>query len=377
MYRIAGRLQNYAWGIKGGLAPWRADTDGNDKPDAELWFGAHPNGPSNLVDQPADPGSTSPRTLRDVVDPNQVTLLVKLLAAARPLSIQIHPAAPQAERMFAAQQADPSLPKLLADSLAKTEMLIAVKPFSVLQGMRDSRLAESILRCVGGAAIPAADLLAADDVSGTIRYLLALSPEQHGELSPKLPAAAAAAGLNSGGVEALQLVADDFPGDPGVLVSALLDQRVLAEGQAVYVPAGVVHAYVCGTGVEVMASSDNVLRLGLTPKAVAVDPALEAMQPDLEPHRLSPEAIKLPAGGTVREYRPHGAPFEVEWLTDGQLRAASGRYRLVLAVAGSATVAAGGTDINLETGQAVAILATEPDVMIRATGSVFVATDVQ
>ena len=87
--------------------------------------------------------------LTDFVSAEDAPVLVKLLAAARPLSIQIHPPSDQAERNFAAQQADPSLPKLLADGLAKTEMLIAVRPFSVLQGMREPQLAAAILRQVG------------------------------------------------------------------------------------------------------------------------------------------------------------------------------------------------------------------------------------
>ena len=98
------------------------------------------NGPSPLADGAGE--------LTDFVSAEDAPVLVKLLAAARPLSIQIHPPSDQAERNFAAQQADPSLPKLLADGLAKTEMLIAVRPF-VLQGMREPQLAAAILRQVG------------------------------------------------------------------------------------------------------------------------------------------------------------------------------------------------------------------------------------
>ncbi len=376
MNRISGHLQTYAWGVPGGLAPWRQDAGAATAnaaagaPEAELWFGAHVNGPSELVDDPA-------QTLRQAVDPSEVPLLVKLLAAARPLSIQIHPPTDQAERSFAAQEQDSTLPKLLADPLAKTEMLIAVEPFSVLQGFRDAELSAAILQHVGGAADAAAQRLLRGDVLGAIRYLLELSADELGPLCDRLPEAAVAAGLSSDAVDALKMVVRDYPGDPGVLVAALLDQRVLARGDAVYVPAGVVHAYVAGIGVEVMTASDNVLRLGLTPKAIAVDHALAALDPYLHPQPMQPEPAALQDGGTIRSYAPNGAPFTVEWVECGSVSAETGHYRLVLAVDGSTTVDADSEIKHLAQGQAAAILASEPSVRISTDGSAFIATDAQ
>lgn len=369
MYRIAGFLQNYAWGIPGGLAAWRGGTDefagGDPAPEAELWYGAHVNGPSALVDQDG--------VLTDVVSAADAPVLVKLLAAARPLSIQIHPPTDQAQRNFAAQEADPSLPKLLADGLAKTEMLIAVRPFSVLQGMRDAALAAAILRGVGGSAAAAADLVEASDPKAAIRYLLAIDPVELADLTPRVPSAAAAAGLSPAGVEALATVTSNYPGDPGVLVAVLMDQRVLNEGEAVYVPAGVVHAYVRGTGVEVMTSSDNVLRLGLTPKTIAVDEALDALNPALAPQPMSGDPVTLPSGGQHRHYAPAGAPFVVDWIGDGSFTSEGGQYRLVLAVSSLVTVAVGDSEIVLEQGQGVAVLATEPDLQLTTTGAAVIA----
>lgn len=371
MYRIAGYLQNYAWGIPGGLAAWRGGSDEvappgeSPAPEAELWYGAHVNGPSPLID-----GSGG---LTDVLSPLDAPVLVKLLAAARPLSIQIHPPTEQAQRDFAAQESDPSLPKLLADGLAKTEMLIAVRPFSVLQGMRDPALAAAILRQIGGAAAAGADLVEAGDPKAAIRHLLAIDPAELAELTDRVPSAAAAAGLRPAGVEALATVVRNYPGDPGVLVAVLMDQRVLAEGEAVFVPAGVVHAYVSGTGVEVMTASDNVLRLGLTPKAIAVDEALEALDPDLTPQPMSGEPATLPTGGVHRHYAPPGAPFVVDWIGDGSFTAEAGRYRLVLAVSSSVTVAVDGVEVVLAQGQAAAVLASEGDLQLATTGAAVVA----
>ncbi len=362
MYRISGKLQQYAWGIPGGLAAWH--DGGHEGPEAELWYGAHTNGPSPLVDTPG-------RTLADVVDDGSVPLLVKLLAAARPLSIQIHPPSDQAVARFAQQQADPSLPVLLADPLAKTEMLIALYPFSVLQGLREPKLAARILEGLGGTAATAAQPLLAGDVKAAIRILLGIPTDELAILDQRVATVAAAAGLGPSGVEALTIVARDYPGDPGVLVAAIMDQLVMTEGEAVYVEAGVVHAYVSGTGVEVMTASDNVLRLGLTPKVVAVDEALAALAPQLTPQLMEPEAVPLTGGGTLRHYEPAGAPFDVQWLTSGNTGYASGRYRLVLAVSGS-TVVQGDETITLSPGQAAAVLADEAKIDVNTTGGAFI-----
>ena len=371
MYQITGYLQNYAWGIPGGLAAWRGGVDElapagqSAEPEAELWYGAHVNGPSPLV------GAEG--SLLDEVSAADAPVLVKLLAAARPLSIQIHPPTEQAERDFAAQQADPALPKLLADGLAKTEMLIAVRPFSVLQGLRNPQLAASILRQLGGPADAAADLVASGDPKTAIRFLLAIDAAELAELTDRVPSAAATVGLGPAGVEALATVARNYPGDPGVLVAVLMDHRVLAEGEAVFVPAGVVHAYVSGTGVEVMTASDNVLRLGLTPKTIAVDEALAALDPDLKPRPMTGEPKQLPTGGVHRHYAPPGAPFTVDWIGDGSFTAASGDYRLVLAVSSSVTVVVDGMETVLSQGRAAAVLASEGDVVLTTTGAAVVA----
>lgn len=372
MHRIAGHLQTYAWGVPGGLRDWQSAADlglaDATRPEAELWFGAHPNGPSPLVD-PHVSG-----TLRDAVDPEQAPVLVKLLAAARPLSIQIHPSAALAEQIFAAQEA-PAMPTLLADTLAKTEMLIALRPFSVLQGLRAPELAAAILAAVGEPAMRASELVNQGDPAGAIRSLLAIPADQLPALTANLPAAAQSAGLNASGVKALELVAGDYPGDPGVLVAALLDHQILAAGEAVYVPAGVVHAYIEGTGVEVMTSSDNVLRLGLTPKVVAVDEALAALDLSLRPVRLSPEPVLTTDGGTTATYAPAGAPFTVQRVSAGTVSASGGRYRLVLAVDGACDVTCGDQAFVLERGQAATVLAAEPAVEVVTAGTAFITAE--
>lgn len=371
MYRIHGHLQDYPWGVAGGLRSWldpgQSAVADPSRPEAELWYGAHQNGPSPIV-------GAHGTTLRDEVDPTRVPLLVKLLAAARPLSIQIHPPKEQAVAGFSAQQRDPSLPRLLSDSAAKIEMLIAMKPFSALAGLREPDLAADILTRVGGPAVDAAAELRAGRPKNAIAGLLAIPSERLRAVDSQLPAAAAAAGLDAHGVSALAAVAANYPGDPGVLVAVLLEHHQLVPGEAVYLPAGVVHAYIAGTGLEVMTASDNVLRVGLTNKTVAVDQALLALRPDADPQQLRPPLIDLASGGHVRQYTPVGSPFDVTAICGGTIEFAEPVYRLVLAVTGQATVSVAGRQVRLAAGEAAAVMDDDGPITVSASADAFVAS---
>ncbi len=346
--------------------PWVAASSevDADQPQAELWFGAHVNGPSPLT--------TDATTLRDSVDPAQAPVLVKLLAAGSPLSIQIHPPADQAQASFAEQQADPSAPKLLSDDKAKTEMLIAVEPFAVFSGFRDSNEAAQVLRATAEGLDSIADDVEAGRTKEAIAAMLALPSDGLKAVTDRLPEAAQVVGLPELAVRALETVATQYPGDPGCLVATLLQPEQLNPGDAVYVQAGIVHAYIEGIGVEVMTASDNVLRLGLTPKTIAVEPALAAIDEQLQPQILRPQAATSDDGGTVRQYAPQGAPFAVSSINQGSLAAPAGDYRLVLAVDGPATVSTDDTEVVLAQGEAAAVLADEPAITVATTGTAYI-----
>jgi mannose-6-phosphate isomerase len=116
-------------------------------------------------------------------------------------------------------------------------------------------------------------------------------------------------------------------------VAALLNSRTLQPGEAVFVDPGTVHAYVRGTGVEVMVNSDNVLRLGLTTKTIAVDAALTALSTKAQPHSLRP-----PVEHGVAAYVPAGAPFRVDVVTDAGHAADMGLARIIVCLNGQATI---------------------------------------
>lgn len=354
MHVIIGHLQEYAWGMPGGLNPW-LPTPAGDAPQAELWFGAHPHGPSRLRDGAG--------TLADVVEPGEVPLLVKLLAADKPLSIQIHPPRELAAEMFMSGS------PLVSDDEAKVEMLVAIDRFAVFAGWRDPDVAAAWLRGTDPRLAAAAAAVAADDIRTAVRRLLAVPADEVDELTPALLAAAASVGVDEDSQVAMALAARNFPGDAGLLVLALLDHRVLAPGEAVYMPAGGVHSYARGFGLEVMTASDNVLRLGLTGKTIAVDEALAALSDHGDPHFLGADVHMDHGQRVMTSYRPYEAPFSVEMVRASEAIAFGGVYRCVLAVDGSASITSGPHVVTLQQGHACAILAGEPDVEVSTSGT--------
>lgn len=326
---VRGVVKDYGWGIVDGLAPWCGGPTG--RPQAELWFGAHPSAPSPVV---FPSGLTAGTTLAEMFNDHEIPLLVKLLAAAQPLSVQVHPRADLARRRWSDQQADGG-PQILSDGNEKTELIVALETFEAFVGWRPNEESVAVLSRIPSAA-EGAELLASGDRISAIRALVAAEGLQ-GAVA-LLPEASRQAGLPAIECAAYETVASTYPGDKGALLTALLAHVSLEVGSAAYVPAGVPHSYIRGLGLEVMTTSDNVLRLGLTPKPIFIDEAIEAL--DLE---ASPQVLRRRVGEIIA---PQGAPFEVllgRGLTGMQEQAAlsilrQGRFRLCLAIEGVATV---------------------------------------
>ena len=340
---VSGTVKDYPWGMIDGVVPWTGRSTG--RPQAELWFGVHPSGPSPLLDG----GSAS-----DVLTGDEAPLLVKILAASHPLSIQVHPDAPHAAAGFAQQ---PPGGTIYSDDAEKNEMLVAMSQFQVLAGWREPREAARILAALGyaGDVCRAAAAGRWVEVAATaITHKPGPGPWDPGRVRAALPAEESAAAT------ALGELAAEYPHDPGVGVAALLRYYVLEPGQGLYVPAGVPHAYLRGVGLEVMTSSDNVLRLGLTTKEVAIQDALDALRPDRHPTLLVD-----PAQGGAPE-----APFTVRLQRGVAEQMAAGRYRVVVAVDGPVEVELAGRARPLAIGQALLIPAADPDATVRSDAMV-------
>ena len=361
MLIVRGAIKDYDWGIVDGLERWAGESTG--EPQAELWFGVHPGGPSPLIDMEGEPTGEH---LADHFDIEAIPLLVKLLAAARPLSVQLHPTRATARRMWDSQHA-PGADRVLSDPFEKTEMLVALDPFEAFVGWREASEAARILTGIDGTAEAVAALLAGDRPTA-IRTLVAAA---NGDRVARLPEAAAAAGLPESQVRAYRTVAEDYPGDQGGLLTALLAYLHLEPGQAVFVPAGLPHSYIRGTGLEVMTSSDNVIRLGLTSKPVFVDHAIDALVDGLRPQVMATRHGDL--------IWPVNSPFIVRVATSGSERIQQGSYRIVLLIEGRATVTSEFGDVTLRPGTAAVISADDPDSVVTSDGLVAIiqSTSVQ
>lgn len=349
---MRGAVKDYDWGIVDGLAPWSDATGG---PQAELWFGVHPGGPSPLI---GDDWELTGENLGDRFDVEAIPLLVKLLAAAKPLSVQVHPRRRVALEQYRAQQAQESGPRIYSDPFEKTEMLVALTDFEAFCGWRPLDQAAAMLATIDGtdAAVGA---LRTGKIDEAIRALLDLGSAAR---IAHLPAAARSAGLPPAQIAAYETVAALYADDAGALVTPLLDYIALAPGEAVYVPAGVPHSYIRGTGLEVMTSSDNVVRLGLTSKPVHVEHAISALVPDLRP-----QVLRTGHGDLIW---PIDSPFVVRVLREGSERILSGSYRIVLLIEGSARVESEEAESSLRRGTAAVLGSTDPDAVIHADGLV-------
>ena len=287
---LTGQVRDYAWGSTTAIQHMLgAPVDG--RPAAELWFGAHQDAPARVPTHgttldaliAADPAGSLGQAACDRFG-GQLPFLVKVLAAERPLSIQVHPTRAQAQRGYDREDeagvARDSPRRSYRDRNHKPELICAVTEFEALCGFRPIR---QTLQLLDELALPGLratrDLLAGPDGLRTAFAHLLTLPDA-GAVVDALGASAGAtqAGPFAGPLRAVRLAAAEFPGDRGVLLTLLLNYVRLEPGEALYLDAGNVHSYLRGVGVEIMANSDNVLRCGLTGKHVDVDELLAVAQ---------------------------------------------------------------------------------------------------
>jgi mannose-6-phosphate isomerase len=385
---LRGVIRPYAWGSRAALAELQGRPAPTDAPEAELWLGAHPGDPATVTgpDGPVslatligdDPKGQLGAEVVDEFGP-RLPYLMKVLAAEAPLSLQAHPDAEYAKQAFAAQEADPAAPRNYTDAHHKPEVLVALTPFDALCGFRAPDVSAAVLE---GLHIPRlAPVVAAlragpAGLRDAVQVLLTWPEDDRPALIEDVVTAARA---RPGYAESYALainLAGHYPGDPGVLVALLLNQVTLAPGEAIWMPAGNLHAYLSGTGVEIMAASDNVLRGGLTPKRVDVDELLRVLRfevlddPILPPTELAPGVRTWPV--PVREF----ALYQVK-LTAATppLRLPGAGPRIVLGSKGDVFVAEAvdGTPVEVTPGTAAYVPAETGPATVAGVGEIFVA----
>lgn len=324
MDRLSNTVRPYAWGSTTAI-PELLGVAPTGEPQAEMWMGAHPGAPSRIT-RPGTPPPTAGQPLAEhpltdviVADPvrelgpatvekfgPRLPFLLKLLAAGAPLSLQVHPDLSQAQQGYADEERR-SVPidaphRTYKDANHKPELICALTPFDGLCGFRRPIEAAEAMEALGVDSLkPYADLLRAHPEEAALREVLtAILTADPAQMAETVTAAAAAAERLGGTYAPYARIAHHFPGDAGVIAAMLLNYVQLQPGEALFLGAGVPHAYLDGLGVEIMANSDNVLRCGLTPKHIDVPELLRIVRFEAtDPGILRPEAS--PSGEELYE----------------------------------------------------------------------------
>lgn len=421
---ISNTPRDYAWGSPTAIADLLG-RPASGGPEAELWLGAHHGSPARITRPELTGGAADladwigrdPRAAlgADLAGAARLPFLLKVLAAHSPLSLQAHPSPERAAAGFALENAA-GIPVHAADRnyrdpFHKPEIIFALSDtFQALCGFRDPKQIRSILaelRALDAtmddpqpAALLALEnrLVGPDPLRDAVDWLLrdgrgGDSGEVSWLVERVVALAEQAAFLIDGGAQVsfadelatVRSLSGAYPGDPGIVISLLTNLVTLARGEVLYLPAGNIHAYLNGLGIEVMAASDNVLRGGLSPKHIDVDELLEVL--DFTPLPVPYLTPRVQADG-VAVYRPDVPDFELAHIAvpadaaAGVDSAAGVPMRQVtltgpaiaICTAGRFLVAGAVSSLTLARGESVYITPDEGTVTFAGSGEVFLAT---
>lgn len=376
MHRLRNVVKPYAWGSRTAIAELQGRSVPSASPEAELWMGAHPSAPSSITVDNADIAldAAIARAPREVLGEAcerafgpRLPFLLKVLAAASPLSLQAHPSLAQAIAGFAREDALglalDAPERSYKDASHKPEVLCALTPFWALSGFRSAEEAGRLLAATGAPELaPFVARLAGHDAHDSEEARLRkvfLGLFAHHDKAGLANAvirgvgALAAAGFADEARWTARL-GETYPGDVGVVVALLLNLVHLAPGQALFLDAGNLHAYLEGTGIELMASSDNVLRGGLTIKHVDVAGLAEVLS-----FRSGgiPRATRRATPEGAIEYLTSAREFHLSRLElgagDARTLAASTGPEIVLVTRGEARLSRGDASLTLGRGESM------------------------
>jgi mannose-6-phosphate isomerase len=375
VFAIVNTPRNYPWGSTSEIARVRKVAPSGE-PEAELWLGDHPGSPARVE-----------ATGESLVDWGErhsnryggrpLPFLLKLLAAESPLSIQAHPTREQAragwDRENSLGIALDSPQRNYRDPNHKPEVIIALTEFAALCGFRPTAERLRILHFLDKSGVDGTETFRQHSdrgLGGAVEWLLRRGPGVDEFL-----AALAALNARSGepdtddAVRVAQSLAAQFPRDPGAAVSLLLNHVILQPGEALFLPAGNIHAYLHGTGIEVMAASDNVLRGGLTVKHIDVSELLAVLDVDeLDEPRLQPRV-----SGSIRTFDPGLDDFVVtDIAVNGRVEVSLAGPGIALVTDGELTVTAD-TELRAVQGDALFIEAGETITTVAGNGRIFLA----
>ncbi|THV32060.1 mannose-6-phosphate isomerase, class I [Glycomyces paridis] len=387
MQGLYGVIRNYAWGSQTDIAGLQGRETPADLPEAEEWLGAHHSAPSTLHDgRPLDdaiasaPADMLGRRVYERFGP-RLPFLLKLLAAGKPLSLQAHPNLRQAQSGHQRELriGIDSAYRNYVDDNHKPELLVALTEFRALCGFRDPLAAAEGIEALAVPELEGLVRTLRDPAAGLRRAVTDLLGLDRDECRAVIDAAAKAAseldgpsGLAAGDAADLVTLARDYPDDPGVLVSLLLNHITLQPGEGVYMPAGNLHAYLKGFGVEIMAASDNVLRGGLTNKRVDVPELLRVL--DFE--AIDEPRAAVEDSGPVRSWPVPIDDFALRRveLTGAPQTLAIDGPRICLSTGGSVTVADDEGETAFSPGRAAFSTGTSGALTAWGEGELFIAS---
>ena len=323
MKLVRGVVQHYSWGHPTAI-PRLLDIEPDGRPWAELWFGTHLGGASKILRVDDATEAALRRSGADDTDGHSIPLLsvagelpflLKVLAAAEPLSLQSHPSTEQAKAGYARENRL-NIPvgnsrRIYRDPFAKPELICALGSFEALCGFREPVATVELLHSIGGGASIIARLLADHDLDHTMRYLFGGGQEIQVLMKDVIEACQ---NHDSPSAQWVTRLAVAYPDDPAVIATLLLNYLTLQAGEALYLDPGNLHAYLSGTGIEVMGSSDNVVRCGLTNKHVDVNELLATVVPQPLPDPiLRAVPVAKTEAGRLWKYETPDAPFTL-WV---------------------------------------------------------------
>ncbi|MDM6710287.1 mannose-6-phosphate isomerase [Escherichia coli] len=382
MQKLINSVQNYAWGSKTALTELYGMENPSSQPMAELWMGAHPKSSSRVHDAAGDIVS-----LRDVIESDKATLLgdavakrfgelpflFKVLCAAQPLSIQVHPNKRNSEIGFAKENAA-GIPMDAAernykDPNHKPELVFALTPFLAMNAFREFSEIVSLLQPVAGAHPAIAHFLQQPDAERLSELFASLLNMQGEEKSRALAILKSALDSQQGEPwQTIRLISEFYPEDSGLFSPLLLDVVKLNPGEAMFLFAETPHAYLQGVALEVMANSDNVLRAGLTPKYIDIPELVANVKFEAKPaNKLLTQPVKQ--GAELDFPIPvDDFAFSLHDLSDKETTISQQSAAILFCVEGDATLCKGSQQLQLKPGESAFIAANESPVTVKGHG---------
>ena len=360
IYPLQNSIQYYSWGSTTAIPALLGDAP-DGRPQAELWIGAHPKAPSTIGGDPLDQviAKDPEKWLGDRVAQvfGRLPFLVKVLSAQEPLSIQCHPDLAQAKEGFHREESagialnDRS--RNYRDPEHKPELICALTPFRALKGFRPIPEIIELGQKLGATSL--VDALRTAGLRGLFETLMT---------QPAPETAIATDTVDHEVAFLIRELRQKYPGDPGVLAPLFLNPVTLAPGQGLFLRPRELHTYLSGTAVEVMASSDNVLRGGLTRKHIDVQELIRVLAFEAS----TPQVLDPKESRGERHYRTPAHEFALSIASVKDIWAPEARdgVEIVLVVEGQLSF----NDLSRRPGQA-AVVPGNSEYTARGSGKFF------